>query len=131
VTIAGPSGAANLHGMPAEIKVAWSTKAKDLAAAVESDDASEDSHNEALIQAIVRAHVWMHSLREGIYQSIEDLADTNRMHPKVVRQALRLAYLSPDVTAAVLEGRQPAGLALAQIPKLLPLKWTEHQRLLG
>jgi hypothetical protein len=54
----------------------------------------------------------------------------NRLHPKVVRQALRLAFLSPDVTAAILEGRQPAGLSLAQIPKLLPLPWTEHRRLL-
>jgi hypothetical protein len=53
------------------------------------------------------------------------------MHPKVVRQALRLAFLSPGVTSAVLEGRHRAGLALAQIPKLLLLQWTEHQRLLG
>jgi hypothetical protein len=53
------------------------------------------------------------------------------LHPKVVRQALRLAFLMPDVTSAILEGRQPAGLSLAQIPKLLPLSWTEHQRLLG
>jgi site-specific DNA recombinase len=52
-------------------------------------------------------------------------------HPKVVRQALRLAFLSPDLTSAILEGKQPAGLSLARIPKLLPLPWTEHQRLLG
>jgi site-specific DNA recombinase len=124
------SGADHTDGMPAEIKVAWSTKAKDSAAAVESDGAQEGSHNEALIQSIVRAHVWMHSLREGTYESIENLADGNRLHPKVVRQALRLAFLSPDVTSAILEGRQPAGLSLAQIPKLLPLRWTEHRRLL-
>lgn len=73
----------------------------------------------------------MRSLQGGTYESIEDLADANRMHPKVVRQALRLAFLSPDVTSAILEGRQPAGLSLAQIPKLLPLPWTEHRRLLG
>jgi hypothetical protein len=116
---------------PAEIKVAWSTKAKDSAAAVESDGAPEGSHDEALIQSIVRAHVWMHSLREGTYESIENLADANCMHPKVVRRALRLAFLSPEVTSAILEGRQPAGFSLAQIPKLLPLTWTEHRCLLG
>jgi len=53
------------------------------------------------------------------------------MHPKVVRQALRLAFLSPEVTSAILEGRQPAALSLARIPKLLSLPWAEHQRLLG
>jgi site-specific DNA recombinase len=50
---------------------------------------------------------------------------------KVVRQALRLAFLSPDVTSAILEGRQPTGLSLTRIPKLLPLPWTEHRSLLG
>jgi DNA invertase Pin-like site-specific DNA recombinase len=130
VTIASPSGAAN-HDRPAEIKFAWSTKPKDSTAAFESDGAAESSHNEALIQSIVRAHVWMRSLREGNYESVENLADANGLHPKVIRQALRLAFLSPDITSAILEGRQPAALSLTQIPKLLPLPWTEHRRLLG
>jgi DNA invertase Pin-like site-specific DNA recombinase len=108
LTVEGSSGAS----IPAEITVAWSAKAKD-SAVVESSGAPEDSHNETLIQSIVRAHVWMDSLREGTYKSIEDLANANRMHPKVVRQALRLALLSPDVTSVILEGRQPAGLSLA------------------
>ena len=129
LTIA-PSGAAHADGMRAEIKVTWSAKAKD-SVVVESDGATGGTLNESLIQSIVRAHVWMHSLQQKPYESIEDLADANNMHPKVVRQALRLAFLSPEVTSAVLEGRQPAGLSLAQIPKLLPLPWTEHRRLLG
>jgi site-specific DNA recombinase len=131
LTITRPSGATNADGVPAEIKVAWSTKANDKPAAVESDGALEGPHNRALIQSIVRAHVWMHSLREGTYDSIENLADANRMHPKVVRQALRLAFLSPDITSLILEGRQHARLSLAQIPNTLPLPWTEHRRLLG
>ena len=93
--------------------------------------ASEVAHNEGLIQSIVRAHVWMRSLREGAYESIEQLAEANRIHPKVVRLALRLAFLSPEVTSAVLEGRQPAGLSLARVPKLLPLSWAQHRSLLG
>jgi site-specific DNA recombinase len=131
LTIAGSSSATDVDGLPAEIRVAWSVKAKDQAAAVESDSMPADSCNEALIESIVRAHVWMHSLRKGTYESIENLAEANRMHPKVVRQALRLAFLSPEVTFAIFEGRQPTGLTLAQIPKLLPLPWTEHRRLLG
>jgi hypothetical protein len=45
------------------------------------------------------------------------------------RQALRLAFLSPDVTSAILEGGQPAGLSLAQFQKLLPLQWEEHRHM--
>jgi len=73
----------------------------------------------------------MKCLQDGTHESIETLAEANRLHPKVVRQSLRLAFLSPDVTSAILEGGQPAGLSLSQIPKLLPLPWAEHQRLLG
>jgi len=39
--------------------------------------------------------------------------------------------MSPEVTLAILEGRQPTGLLLARIPKLLPLSWAEHCLLLG
>ena len=98
---------------------------------VEGNGGSGDAHNESLIQSIVRAHVWMERLRNGAYESIEALAEANCLHPKVVRQALRLAFLSPDVTSVILEGGQPAALSVARIPKLLPLPWTEHRRLLG
>jgi hypothetical protein len=98
---------------------------------VKSHQESESAPNEGLIQSVVRAYAWMHSLRDGSYKSVESLADANQLHPKVVRQALRLAFLSPTVASAILEGSQPAGLLLSQIPKLLPLAWTEHQRMLG
>jgi len=129
ITTVGSDGR-DMGGVPTEIKVAWSTKAKE-SSAVESDGTPEAAHNEGLIQSLVRAHVWMRCLREGTYGSIETLADANGLHPKVVRQALRLAFLSPDVTSAILEGRQPNGLSLVQIPKLLSLSWADHQRLLG
>jgi hypothetical protein len=76
-------------------------------------------------------HSWMRCLHDGVYESVELLAEASRLHPKVVRQALRLAFLSPEVTSAILEGKQPAGLTLARVPKLLPLSWMEHRRLLG
>jgi site-specific DNA recombinase len=113
-----------------EFRIAWSTKAKDAAAAMEDDGVPEVARNESLIQSIVRAHAWVDCLRDGAYESIEQLAEENRLHPKVVRQALRLAFLSPEVTSAILERGQPTGLSLAQIPKLLPLPWSDQRRLL-
>jgi site-specific DNA recombinase len=124
-------GTADSHGRPQTIKIAWSTKAKDTATVVEGNGGPESAPNESLIQSIVRAHGWMRSLQDEAYASIEELAKTSNLHPKVIRQALRLAFLSPDVTSAILEGRQPKGLALAGIPKLLPLSWAEHRPLLG
>jgi site-specific DNA recombinase len=114
-----------------EIRIAWSTAAKDAPTILEGAGSSEDARNEVLIQALVRAHGWVNLLSDGVHESIEHLAEANSLHPKVVRQALRLAFLSPDVTSAILEGRQPAVLSLARIPKLLPLPWTAHRPLLG
>jgi site-specific DNA recombinase len=125
------AGTADGGGTNQEFRIAWSTKAKDAAAAMEDDGVPEVARNESLIQSIVRAHAWVDCLRDGAYESIEQLAEENRLHPKVVRQALRLAFLSPGITSSILDGSQPAGLSLARIPKLLPLPWIEHRRLIG
>jgi site-specific DNA recombinase len=115
-------------GPSRQIRTGWSTKAKDAANVIEGRGGPESEPNESLIQSIVRARGWMRSLHDGAYESIEQLAEAGSIHPKVVRRALRLAFLSPEVTAAITEGRQ---LALARIPKLLPLSWTEHRHMLG
>jgi site-specific DNA recombinase len=128
ITIAG---ATDGNGPLQKIRTPWSIKVRDTATVVEGNDGSETAHNESLIQSIVRAHGWMRSLQNGAYRSIEQLAEASGLHPKVVRQALRLAFLSPAVTSAILEGRQPKELLLAQIPKLLPLSWAWHRSLLG
>lgn len=125
------TGAADDDGTNRELRIPWSTTPKNASAAIEDEGVLEVAPNESLVQSIVRAHAWVDCLREGTYESIEQLAQQNRLHPKVVRQALRLAFLPPEVTSAMLEGRQPAGLTLARVPKLLPLSWIEHRRLLG
>jgi hypothetical protein len=92
---------------------------------------SDRKPDQKLLQSVIRAHAWLKDLSSGRYASVEELARAASLHPKVVRQGLRLAFLSPNVTSAILEGRQPAELSLARIPKLLPLLWTEHRPLLG
>jgi hypothetical protein len=127
ITTAGSSRTTEANETTTETRIAWSANTRDSIATLDSDAAPEGASNESLIQSVVRAHVWIHLLREGTYVSIEKLAEANQLHPKVVRQALRLAFLSPDVTSAILEGRQPTTLSLAQIPKLLSLAWTAHR----
>jgi site-specific DNA recombinase len=120
----------NIGGPNSEITIPWSTRERD-SAVVEGDNENPGVHNEGLLQSIIRAHAWKQALLDGRYDSVEGLAEANRIHSKVVRQSLRLAFLSPDVTSAVLNGSQPTGLSLARIPKLLPLPWTEHRQFLG
>jgi site-specific DNA recombinase len=54
------------------------------------------------IQQIVRAHAWLKSLTDGHFESIEDLAGSAHLHPKVLRQQIQFAFLSPGVVARAL-----------------------------
>jgi site-specific DNA recombinase len=119
------------HDSGKEIRISWSAPTRDDSTILEGNGSSEDARNGVLIQALVRAHGWLNLLRDGTYESIERLAEANSLHPKVVRQALRLAFLSPEVTSAILEGRHPFQLSVGRIPKLLPIPWKEHRRLLA
>jgi hypothetical protein len=92
---------------------------------------SKEARNEGLIQSIVRAHAWVHLLQDGTYDSVEQLAAAHCLHRKVVRQNLRVAFLSAEVILAILDGSQPAAFTLARVPKLLPLSWNVQRDLLG
>jgi len=52
---------------------------------------------------------------------------------RYVRRLLDLAFLAPDIIAAILEGSQPAGLSAERLIRLpnLPAGWAEQRRLLG
>jgi site-specific DNA recombinase len=84
--------------------------------------------DQKLLQSLVRAHAWLKDLSIGRYASVEELSNAASLHPKVVRQGLRLAFLSPAVTSAILESHHD--LTLVNIPKLLPLPWHEQRLML-
>jgi site-specific DNA recombinase len=92
---------------------------------------SEHKPDPKLVQAIVRAHAWLADLKNGRFSSVEELAATAKLHAKVVRQALRFAFLAPGLIRAILEGRHAAGVTLLRIPKTLPLTWSAHEQMLG
>jgi len=85
--------------------------------------------NQKLLKSVVRAHAWLTALSASRYGSIDDLAVAASLHPKVIRQGLRLAFLTPELMSTVLDGNPV--LELRQIPKLLPLSWREQRGLLG
>jgi DNA invertase Pin-like site-specific DNA recombinase len=80
-----------------------------------------------LIQAIVRAHAWLNDLRSGRYDSIEALAKEVKLHPKIVRQQLRLAFLAPLVTKAVLTGEAYSASTFVSPTQTPPLSWAKQQ----
>jgi site-specific DNA recombinase len=74
--------------------------------------------------------LWLKALSDGTYQSIEELASVAKLHPKVIRKGLRLAFLTPDITEAIVIGCHPKSLNLSKLQGLSSLCWEEQRRLL-
>jgi site-specific DNA recombinase len=108
--------------------IPWIARARPNVTGVELTEIGKP--DQKLVQSIVRAHAWLRKLSNGTHNSIESLAAAVKLNPKVVRQALRLAFLSPATTDSILQGYQPAQLSLASIPFTLPLSWERQDRAL-
>ena len=59
--------------------------------------------------------------------SIDALAMEVKLHPKVIRNRIRLAFLAPTITNAILSGRQPAALSLETFNRAMPMNWNRQQ----
>ena len=78
-----------------------------------------------LAKALARAWRWQRMLGEGVYASVSDIAEAERINRSYVSRALRLTLLAPDIIERVIDGRPTAGLP--QLLKPFPVEW-EKQR---
>jgi site-specific DNA recombinase len=86
-----------------------------------------------LIKLLVRAHHLKEKLRVSPGARIADLAMREKLSPSYVALLLRLTCLAPDITRAILEGRQPGGFTAQKLVSraALPLAWPEQRQALG
>lgn len=84
--------------------------------------------DEVLQRRLAEAHLWARALRRGT--SLTEIArETGRSEP-YIRTRLPMAFLAPRLQAAILDGRQPAHLSVAQlIREDISPDWTEQARL--
>ena len=85
------------------------------------------SRDETLVQALVRAHRWRRRIESGQAKSITDLAEQEGVTDAYVCRLLPLTCLAPDIVEAILDGRQPKGLRLAEMLGGGPLAWEEQR----
>ena len=81
----------------------------------------------AMVKLIARGHRWHRKLFDGTHASIEDLAKSENINPSFVSRILRLAYLSPALVEAILDGKHPAHLTMKDLMEPFPMEW-ERQR---
>jgi alkylhydroperoxidase family enzyme len=89
--------------------------------------------NAGLIKTIAKARLWAKQLIDGEISNIAEIAkreETSRPHAS---RLLSLAFLAPDIVAAILEGRHPPEVTVEILIKAqrLPLGWEDQRRDLG
>ena len=105
---------------------------KEIRMRIEQRNTAPAAPNPRLIKLIARAHLFGKRLAQGGGRFAE-FAKGEELHRSYYSRVLRLAYLAPDITGAILEGRQPASLTptlLIEHPNL-PLAWPEQRKALG
>ncbi|WP_353283704.1 recombinase family protein [Wolbachia endosymbiont (group A) of Pogonocherus hispidulus] len=85
----------------------------------------EGKTNNALLKAVVRAHLWKRQLEEGKYASVGELSAKINIGTRRIQQILRLNYLAPKIKEDIVHGRQPRGLKLADLREI-PMLWSEQ-----
>ena len=87
----------------------------------------EATIDNTMIKVIARGFRRQRLLYDGTYATIEDLAATEKINPSYVSRILRLAYLSPKVVQAILDGSHPAWLTMRDLLEPFPMDWREQE----
>ncbi len=81
-----------------------------------------------LLQALIRAEAWKHCLLTEGACSLERLLKSEGAAPTYARRIIRIAFLSPALKRAILDGRAPPNLTVEHLKRgYLPLNWAEQE----
>ena len=100
---------------------------------VEGDSRSAGKADRSLIRLIVKAHALREKLESkgGLdFGGMTRRFGTGRAYHT---RLLRLSFLAPDITKAILEGKHPKDLNAARLMRStrFPLSWREQRKALG
>lgn len=100
---------------------------------ISTPDSQKDGNqpNPSLTSAIARGRVWYERLVAGEIQGVRQLAEQSGFRRRYVRKVLQTAALSPEITEAILSGRQAANLSAKRLHSGLPLDWKQQQQALN
>jgi hypothetical protein len=95
--------------------------------------ADQATPDQSLIRLLKRARSLQSAIEQSGSASIEEVASKQNMTPSYATRLMRLNFLSPDIVAAILDGRQPAELSANKLMKdtRYPLGWHEQRIALG
>ena len=83
-----------------------------------------------LVTAIATARQWLDELVAGIVKNVEQIADREKCSIRQVNRTITLAFLTPTLVQAAVDGRLPRGIGVATL-RDLPAEWIEQHERLG
>ncbi len=89
------------------------------------------SRREALLIAIAKARQWIDDLAHGRAASFALIARREGKVERHIRLLAPLAFVSPRIVSALLDGTAPADLTLTKLARALPYCWAEQERRVG
>jgi len=86
-----------------------------------------------LVKLLIRARRFHATLLDRDGMPFAALAKREGVSPSYFTRLVRLSYLAPDITEAILDGRQPRDLTADKLlaHSRLPLGWHEQRTVLG
>ncbi len=85
---------------------------------------------DGFIKALRDAHRWLDELLVDPTQTIESLAIREGKSERSIRMTLSLAFMSPALAEAAMEGRLPRGFCIKRLTDL-PMLWSEQWGRIG
>ncbi len=128
-----PEGAAEAELMTLSVPARFKRVGKETRMIINGigPNETEAKPDPSLIKLIVTAHR-LHGELMGQNLGIGDIAASQGVHRSYVSRLIRLAFLSPEITGAILDGRQPLGLTATKLMQVsrLPLEWQAQRQAL-
>lgn len=90
--------------------------------------AAEPKRDDALIEALVKAHCWRRRIESGRAKSIIDLAAQGGLTDAYVGRLLPLTCLAPGIVEAIFDARHLEGGTVTALLRGVPLSWEQQRR---
>ena len=116
-----------------ETTLAIKRRGVEMRLVLDSGPPTEARVDRVLLKEVSRAHRCFEALLAGRAASLEGVAAIEDVDARYLSNLLPLAFLSPDIVAAIVRGTQPPDLTAKKLIRRidLPLEWLAQKQVLG